>query len=361
MRGDDVNDGMVFSYVSMERRIADDHPLRAVRVVLDEVLNGLSRDLDKLYAKNGRPSIPPEQILRALLLQILYTIRSERQLIEQLDYNLLFRWFVGLQMDDKVWNPTVFSKNRDRLLNGEVADRFFDSVVQIAQDRGLLSNEHFSVDGTMIEAAASLKSFQKKGGRKKRDPDDPGNPTINFHGEKRKNDTHESRTDPESRLYRKGPNQEAKLFYMGHAVIENGNGLAVKADLTLATGFAERTAALQMLEELSSETSRRITVGADKAYDNKAFVSDLREANVTPHIAQHTNRHKTAIDARTTRHAGYAVSQRQRKKIEEVFGWSKTIGLLRKVRHRGKTLVRWVFLFTLAAYNIIRIRNLAYA
>lgn len=361
MRGDDANEGMVFSYVSMERRIPDDHPLRAVRKIVDEVLTGLSKDFDKLYAKKGRPSVPPEQILRALLLQILYTIRSERQLVEQLDFNLLFRWFVGLQMDDRVWNATVFTKNRDRLLKGEVADKFFDSVVAIAQTRGLLSNEHFSVDGTMIEASASLKSFQKKGGRKKRDPDDPGNPTINFHGEKRKNDTHESHTDPEARLYRKGSNQEAKLFFMGHAVVENMHGLAVKGDLSLATGYAERDTALRLLEELSEQTSRRITVGADKAYDTRDLVAGLRAANITPHIARHTNRRRSAIDARTTRHAGYAVSQRKRKRIEEAFGWLKTIGLLRKLRHRGQKLVRWVFLFSLAAYNIIRIRNLAYA
>ena len=345
----------------MEQRIAEDHPLRAVREMADGIFAKLSKDFDKLYSKRGRPSIPPEQLLRALLLQILYTIRSERQLMDQLNYNLLFRWFVGLDMDADVWDVTVFTKNRDRLLKGEVADRFLDAVVGLADERRLLSHEHFSVDGSLVEASASLKSFQKKGRKRKTDPDDRGNPTLNFHGEKRSNETHESLTDSESRLYRKGPNQEAKLFYIGHLVTENRNGLAVRADLTKATGTAERDTALQLLKDLRKESGRRITAGGDKGFDTWEMVAALRKSEITPHIAANDKRRRSTIDRRITRHPGYAVSQRKRKRIEEVFGWLKTIGLIRKVRHRGKDLVRWTFLLSVAAYNLVRIRNLSYA
>ena len=361
MRGEETRNSKLFSYVSMEKRIAKDHPLRAVREIADGVFGDLSPEFDKLYSNRGRPSIPPEQLLRALLLQILYTIRSERQLMEQLDYNLLFRWFVGLEMDDDVWDPTVFTKNRDRLLQGDVADRFFDAVVGLADRKRLLSHEHFTVDGSMIEAAASLKSFQKKGSSRKKDPHDPGNPSINFHGEKRSNETHESLTDPEALLYRKGSNQAARLSYIAHVVTENRHGLAVKADLTQATGTSEREAALRLLEAARGESRRRITVGADKAYDTKDMVSSLRAARITPHIARNDTVRRSTIDKRTTRHSGYEISQRKRKRVEEVFGWLKNIGLMRKMRHRGRDLVRWMFMLSLAAYNIIRIRNLRYA
>jgi transposase len=320
------------------------------------VLRDLSPLFERLYAKVGRPSIPPERLLRALLLQVLYTIRSERLLMEQLDYNILFRWFVGLEMDDRVWAPTVFTKNRDRLLEGEVAEAFFEQVLAEARKRKLLSDEHFTVDGTLIEAWASLKSFQKKAGRQSDQDDDPGNPTVNFHGEKRKNDTHESTTDPESRLYTKSSGQAAKLSYMGHVLMENRTGLVVDARLTQASGTAERDTALEMLEDLGG--SLQVTVGADKGYDTKGFVESCRDLRATPHVAQ---KQRSAVDSRTTRHAGYAISQRVRKRVEESFGWMKPIGLMRKTRHRGRRRVGWMFVFTAAAYNLVRIRNIAIA
>jgi transposase len=353
MRGDDRQQAAMFSYISPEARVPRDHPLRAIRMLVDEVLAELSPRFETLYARVGRPSIPPEKLLRAQLVQVLYSVRSERQLMEQLDYNLLFRWFVGLNMDDPVWDPTVFTKNRQRLLDGEVATAFLEQVVEQARRRGLLSGEHFTVDGTLLEAWAGLKSFKRKGDPPQR-PEDPGNPTVNFHGEKRSNDTHASTTDPEARLARKGPAREAKLSYAGHAVIDNRHGLVVNAEATPATGWAERETAVAMASALPGGA----TLGADKSYDTRDFVEALRSLGVTPHVAQNTSNRSSAIDGRTTRHAGYLVSQRKRKLIEEVFGWLKTVGLMRKLRHRGTRRVDWVFTFATAVYNLIRIRNL---
>ena len=353
MRGDDGQQGAMFSYISPEARVPQDHPLRAIRALVDEVLAELSPRFETLYARVGRPSIAPEKLLRAQLLQVLYTVRSERQLMEQLDYNLLFRWFVGLNMDDAVWDPTVFTKNRQRLLDGDVAMAFLERVVEQARRRGLLSGEHFTVDGTLLDAWAGLKSFKRKGERP-RPPDDPGNPTVNFHGEKRSNDTHGSTTDPDARLARKGDTREAKLSYAGHAVIDNRHGLVVTAVATAATGTAERDAAIEMARTLPDGA----TLGADKGYDTRGFVAALRSLGVTPHVAQNTSNRSSAIDGRTTRHAGYLVSQRKRKLIEEVFGWLKTVGLMRKLRHRGTGRVDWIFTFATAVYNLVRIRNL---
>jgi transposase len=357
MRGDDQHPDGMFSYIRPEQRVPAEHPLRPIREMVDRALRELSAEFARLYPKSGRPSIPPEKLLRALLLQLLYSIRSERQLIEQLDYNLLFRWFVGLSMDDPVWDPTVFTKNRERLLRGDIARAFFERVLAQAQARQLLSAEHFTVDGTLIEAWASLKSFQPKHARPTPPPDDPGNPTVNFHGERRTNATHASRTDPEARLMRKGLGKEAKLAYHGHVLMENRHGLAVDACVTQATGTAERETALAMATNLPPGA----TLGADKGYDGSAFVAALRARGVTPHIAQHTTHHRSAIDGRTTRHAGYGVSQRKRKRVEEIFGWAKTVALFRKTRHRGVRRVGWMFTFALAVYNLVRIRNLAWA
>jgi transposase len=346
----------MFSYLSPEERVPAKHPLRPIRLMVDEVLKALSPDFSGLYSTFGRPSIPPEKLLRALLLQVLYTVRSERMLMEQLEYNLLFRWFVGLNMDEGVWVPTVFTKNRDRLLEGDVAEKFFQLVLTQARVADLLSDEHFSVDGTLIEAWASHKSFQRKD-QPTPPPDDPGNPTVNFHGEKRSNDTHESTTDPDARLARKSGGHEAKLAYCGNVMIENRNGLVVDTELLQCNGTAERDAALMMAERV--EGVERITLGADKGYDTKDFVSEMRGMNVTPHVSQNTKRAGgSAIDGRTTRHEGYQVSQRKRKRIEEVFGWIKTVGTLRKTRHRGLETVRWIFTFTATAYNLVRMRNL---
>jgi transposase len=346
----------MFSYLSPEERVPEKHPLRPIRLIVDEALKALSPTFSQLYSAFGRPSIPPEKLLRALLLQVLYTVRSERMLMEQLEYNLLFRWFVGLNMDEAVWVPTVFTKNRDRLWEGNIAEKFFQAVLTQARVVDLLSDEHFSVDGTLIEAWASHKSFQRKD-RPAPPPDDPGNPTVNFHGETRSNDTHESTTDPDGRLARKSGGHESKLAYCGNVLIENRNGLVVDTELLQCNGTAERDAAMLMAERV--EGTERITVGADKAYDTKDFVSEMRGMNVTPHVSQNTKRPGgSAIDGRTTRHDGYKVSQRKRKRIEEVFGWMKTVGTLRKTRHRGLELVRWVFTFTAAAYNLVRMRNL---
>ncbi len=346
----------MFSYVSLESRIPEDHPLRAMRELVDAALKRLSPRFDAIYARGvGRPSVPPEQLLRALLLQVLYTIRSERQLVEQLEYNLLYRWFVGLELDDVVFSATVFTKNRDRLLKGQIAELFFDAVLEQAETAELVSEEHFSVDGTLIEAWASQKSFVRKDRERKHDDDDPGNPTVNFRGEKRSNRTHASTTDPDARLSgMKG--QGARLAYQGHVVTENRNGLVVAATLTQASGYAEREAAIAMIDGLGGE--RRITLGGDRGYDTKDFVKELRDRDVTPHVARNTTNRRSAIDGRTTRHAGYDVSQRVRKRVEEVFGWMKTVALMRKTRHRGTDRVGWVFIFTAAAYNLVRIRNL---
>jgi transposase len=349
----------MFSYLSAEERVPAKHPLRPIRKMGDEALQTLSPVFDQIYADFGRPSIAPEKLLRALLLQVLYTIRSEEMLMEQLQYNLLFRWFVGLNMDETVWVPTVFSKNRERLMNGEVAERFFAAVLDQAAAAGLTSDEHFSVDGTLIEAWASQKSFQRKDQTPSAPPDDPGNPTVNFHGEERRNDTHESKTDPEARLARKSSGHESKLAYCGNLLIENRNGLVVDTELVQCSGTAERDAALQMAERIDGVG--RVTLAADKGYDTQNLVTEMRAMNVTPHVTQNLKRRGgSAIDARTTRHAGYQISQRKRKRIEEVFGWMKTVGMLRKTRHRGVFKVGWVFTFTAAAYNLVRMRNLLF-
>jgi len=357
MRGIDAIQADVFSYISPEQRVPKNHPLRPIRILVNDALRALSGEFDKMYSDIGRPSIAPEKLLRALLLQILYTIRSERMLQEQLDYNLLFRWFVGLNMDDPVWDPTVFTKNRDRMLSSDVAGLFFQAVVEQARLMGLLSDEHFSVDGTLIEAWASQKSFQRKDDGDAGNSTGGGNCNVDFHGEERTNDTHESKTDPDARLYRKGKGKEAKLCYAGHVLMENRNGLVVDGEITKATGTAEREAALEMLSEVAGD--KRVTIGTDKAYDTHDFVEQTRGMNVTPHVTQNTNGRRSAIDGRTTRHEGYAVSLRCRARIEEIFGWVKTVGGQRKTRYRGEELVGWMFDLSLAAYNLVRMRNLA--
>ena len=355
MRGADEQPGSMFSYVSLEERVPQDHPLRAIRRITDRALERLSPRFGTLYINFGRPSIPPEKLLRALLLQALYTIRSERQLIEQLDYNLLCRWFVGLGMDDAVWSPTTFTKNRDRLLHGDIAAAFFDAVLIHADTERLLSDEHFTVDGTLLEAWASQKSFRPH------DQDPPseggGNPTVNFHGEPRRNATHQSTTDPDARLYKKAVGREARLGYLGHVVMEHRSGLLVKATVTPADGYGERDAALVMVAAIPGR--HRITVAGDKAFDTRAEVAALRRMGATPHVAANVERPGgSAIDRRTMRHPGYAMSQRKRKLVEQAFGWMKTVGGLRKLRHRGGPLVTWIFTFTAAAYNIVRLRRL---
>jgi len=356
MRGSDNKQQKIFSYISVEERISDKHPVRFLRTTIDEILSELSADFDQLYSAGGRPSIPPEQLLRALLLQILYTVRSERQLMEQLNYNLLFRWFVGLNMDDPVWDPTTFSKNRDRFLDGDIASKFFSRVLGLAKEAQLLSNEHFSVDGTLLESWASHKSFVPKDDENKPLPPGGKDKEIDFHGEKRSNETHQSTTDPESRLFKKSKGSPAKLCYMGHAVIENRNGIVVTATTTQATGTAERDAAQEMVAKLSG--SRRITLGADKNYDTKDFVRALRELNVTPHVSQNNTNRKSAIDGRTINSPGYQISVRKRKRIEQVFGWLKTVGGFRKLRFVGLNKVDWMFQYALSAYNLVRIGNL---
>ena len=357
MRGAEYEQSSMFSYISAERRVPKDHPLRAIRTMADAALKELDQRFEGMYAAMGRPSIPPERLLRALLLQVLYTVRSERLLMEQLDYNLLFRWFVGLSIDNPVWDVTVFTKNRDRLLEAEVAEAFFAAVLAQARQRGLLSDEHFTVDGTLIEAWAGQKSFKRKDEQADKTPpddDDPGNPTVDFHGEQRRNDTHQSTSDPEARLARKGKGKESKLSYAGHVLMENRHGLAVNSCVTQASGRAEPEAALAMVEELPGW--HRITLGADKGYDRKELVKEMREHRATPHFACKPT---SIIDQRTTRHPGYAISQR--KRVEEIFGWVKTIGGQRKTRYRGVARVDWMFSLALAAYNLVRMRNLASA
>ena len=358
MRGPDTQQSNMFSYLSPEQRVPEDHPLRPIRQMVDEALEALSPRFEKLYANTGRPSIPPEQLLRALLLQALYTVRSERLLMEQLNYNLLYRWFVGLNMDDPVWDATVFSKNRERLLGGRIVQEFFGQVIEQARSRHLLSDEHFTVDGTLVEAWAGHKSFKPKGSKSGKPPDDPGNPTVDFTGQKRSNETHASTTDPEARLYRKSNGTESKLCYSGHVLMENRHGLAVAVRLTEATGRSERDAAVDMVAALPG--MKRRTLGADKGYDVNEFVKLVRVVNITPHVAAKKDSY-SALDGRTTRHPGYLVSQRKRKRVEEIFGWLKTIGLMRKTRHRGKDRVGWMFTLAVAAYNLIRIRNLSAA
>jgi transposase len=351
MRGDDRQPDAMFSYVSAEQRVPQDHPLRAIRALVDEVLRDMSREFDGLYARVGRPSIPPERLLRAQLLQIFYSIRSERLLMEQLDYNLLFRWFVGMDMDEPIWAPTVFTKNRDRLLNQEIARSFLRRVVERAD--GLMSDEHFTVDGTLIEAWASQKSFQRKDGGTDGDGRD-------FRGQQRKNDTHASTTDPDARLYRRSNNAESRLAYLGHLLIENRHGLIADAKATIADGFAEREAATVMVHEQWRRASwRRRTLGADKGYDTFDFVELMRELGTTPHVTQNLTRPGgSAIDSRTTRHEGYAKSQHARPRIEPAFGWLKTIAWIRKVRLRGLPKVDWLFVFASAAFNVVRLPKL---
>ena len=355
MRGQDAQQAAMFSYISLEERIPADHPLRAIRAMADRALAALGPLFSKLYAPTGRESIPPERLLRALVLQALYSLRSERQLMEQMEYNLLFRWFVNLNIDDPVWDVTVFTKNRDRLLEGEVAQAFFEQVLVQARAAKLLSSEHFTVDGTLIEAWASHKSFKRKDGPSV-PPGGGKNPQADFRKEKRSNETHQSTTDPEARLYRKSEAAPAQLCYLGHVLMENRNGLVVGARLTQATGTAERESALELVQKLPAKG--RITLGGDKNYDTRDFVDGARSLQVTPHVAQNDTHRKSAIDARTTRHAGYAVSQAKRKRVEEIFGWLKTVGVMRKTRHRGTQRVGWMFTFSLATYNLVRMRHL---
>jgi transposase len=356
MRGIEAEQPVLFSYVNLESRVPRDHPLRTIKSLVDKALKELSSRFDEMYSRRGRPSIPPERLLRALLLQIFYSIRSEELLMEQLDYNLLFRWFVGLGIDDKVWVPETFSTNRDRLMEGDVARAFFDQILGEARSRDLVSDDHFTVDGTLLEAWASQKSFRPMD-EPQEPPSGERNPEIDFRGEKRSNATHRSTTDPDARLAKKG-NTAAKLCYVASSLMENRNGLIVDTEVEHATGTAERDSALAMLKRQPKRKKRR-TLGADKHYDTKDFVAGSREANFTPHVAQNITKNRgSAIDGRTTRHEGYKISQRKRKLVEQGFGWDKTIGLLDKLRHRGKKLVGWVYTFTSAAYNLVRLRTL---
>jgi transposase len=358
MRGADDRTGALFSYVDLEARVRREHPLRAIRELVNEALVGLEREFARLYSPLGRPSIAPEKLLRAMLLQAFYSLRSERLLMERLEYDLLFRWFVGLGLDDAVWDHSVFSKNRDRLLEGEIAAKFLAAVLARPEVQKLLSTDHFSVDGTLVEAWASLKSVKPKEGSGEPPARGGGrNAEVDFHGQRRSNETHGSTSDPDARLYRKGDGKETKLCFIGHGLMENRNGLLVEACLTLADGHAERTAALHMIEPRADQP-RAITLGADKAYDAADFVNELRSMRVRPHVAQNAGRRRSAIDGRTTRHAGYAVSQRIRKRIEEAFGWIKTVAGQKKTKFRGRDRVGWAFTFAAAAYNLIRLPKL---
>ncbi|MGH8141418.1 MAG: IS5 family transposase [Steroidobacteraceae bacterium] len=356
MRGRFRDQGGIFSYISPEARVPAEHPLRPIRGLVRDTLKEMSHGFGHLYASEGRPSVAPEQLLSALLLQALYGVRSERQLVEQLNYNLLFRWFVGLGPDDPVWDATTFTKNRERLQRGEVFQKFMTKLLRHPRIEPLLSDEHFSVDGTLIEAWASHKSFRPKDGS--------GGDGSDFHDQPRKNDTHASTTDPESRLYRKAAGREAKLSYMGHATMENRHGLAVAGQVTQASGTAERQAAEEMLKAQRGQAGHRISVGEDKAYDSAGHVSALRGQEITPHIAQNNSPTKTgkcrrsAIDGRTTRHRGYHLSQSRRAMIECVFGWGKQHGTMRKTKHRGLARVAGDFLLNLIAYNLVRLPKL---
>ncbi|MER9001995.1 IS5 family transposase [Mesorhizobium australicum] len=357
MRGGDNRTGELFSYVDLEARVRRDHPLRAIRRIVNEALAALERDFAALYSPIGRPSIPPEKLLRAMLLQAFYSIRSERLLMERLEYDLLFRWFVGIGVDDAAWDHSVFSKNRDRLLEGDIAAKFLNAVLAQPKVKKLLSTDHFSVDGTLIEAWASMKSFKRKDGLDEPPSGGGRNEEADFHGQKRSNETHASTTDRDARLFRKGKGKEAKLSFMGHGLMENRHGLLVDACLTLADGHAERVAALHMIEP-RAERPQAITLGADKAYDAEDFINELRSMKVTPHVAQNTNGRRSAIDRRTTRHVGYLVSQRIRKRIEEAFGWIKVIAGQEKTKFRGRDRVGWAFTFAAAAYNLVRLPKL---
>jgi len=356
MRGDDVQQGGMFSYVSLESRVPADHPLRGIKALLDEALKGMSRDFERVYAREGRPSIPPERLVRASTLQILYSIRSEQLLCEQLDYNLLFRWFVGLTIDEPIWDHSSFTKNRDRLIEAKVARKLLRRVVRKARDARLLSNEHFSVDGTLIESWAAIKSMRRRDG--KDEPPGPGrNPTVNWRGEKRTNETHVSPQDPQAKLYRKADGQPSKLSYLGHVLMEHRNGLVVDVEVTEANGFAEREAALAMLDRHPS--SKRRTVATDKAYDTADFVADCRKRAITPQVAMNiTEQRDSAIDGRTTRHRGYLASQRIRKRIEECFGWGKDGRPLRKMKVCGRHKVDFLATFTIGIYTLLRVTKL---
>jgi transposase len=347
MRGDDIQQAAMFSYLMPEQRVPQDHPLRPILAMVNQALSSIDGALEKMYAEGGRPSIAPEKLLRGLLLQMLYSVRSERMLMEQMQYNLLFRWFVGLNMDDQVWDVTVFTKNRDRLLEGSIAQEFFRAVVEQARAKQLLSDEHFSVDGTLLEAWAGDKSF-----RPKQDPPTSG---TGSRGEMLLNDTHASTTDPEARKYRKSRGGAFRLVHMGHVLSENQNGLAVGVRVSVANPKAERETALELLRAVQGK--RRKTVGADAGYDERDFVTGARAIGVTPHVSPHRRR-PSQVDARTTRHGSFVVSQSKRKRIEEIFGWLKSIALLRKVRHRGRARVGWMFTMGAAAYNLVRMRTL---
>ena len=358
MRGGDNRTGELFSYVDLEARVRRDHPLRAIRAMVNEALAALEVEFCDLYSPIGRPSIAPEKLLRAMLLQAFYSIRSERLLMERLEYDLLFRWFVGIGVDEPAWDHSTFSKNRDRLLAGDIAAKFLGAVLARPKVKKLLSTDHFSVDGTLIEAWASMKSVKPKAGSGEPPVEGGGrNAEADFHGQKRSNETHASTTDPEARLYRKGKGKETKLCFIGHGLMENRHGLLVDACLTQADGHAERVAALCMIEPFA-DRPRAITLGADKAYDARDFVNELRSMRVTPHVAQNTNGRRSAIDGRTTRHGGYTVSQRIRKRVEEAFGWIKTVAGQRKTRFRGRDRVGWAFTFAAAAYNLVRLPKL---
>jgi transposase len=358
VRGSDSRTGELFSYVDLEARVRRNHPLRAIRGIVNEALSALAEDFAALYSPIGRPSIPPEKLLRAMLLQAFYSIRSERLLMERLEYDLLFRWFVGIGVDDPAWDHSVFSKNRDRLLEGDIAAKFLAAVLAHPRVKRLLSSDHFSVDGTLIQAWASMKSVKPKDGAGEPPADGGGrNVEADFHGQKRSNETHASTTDPDARLYRKGRGKEAKLCFMGHGLMENRHGLLVDACLTFADGHAERVAALHMIEP-HADRPQAITLGADKAYDAEDFVNELRSMKVTPHVAQNISGRSSAIDGRTTRHAGYGVSQRIRKRIEEAFGWIKTVAGQDKTKFRGRDRVGWAFTFAAAAYNLVRLPKL---
>ncbi|NHO68408.1 IS5 family transposase [Aestuariicella hydrocarbonica] len=357
MRGVDVFQESLFTTVQLESFVPENHPLRPIKALLNEAMKNLNWLFSSIYCNTGRESIPPERLIRAQLLQVLYSIRSERQLVEQINYNLLYRWFVGLTIDDPVWDHSTFSINRDRLLENDVITELFEEVVNLARKQKLLSDEHFSVDGTLIQAWASQKSYRRK--------DDDSEPPVgggrnreaNFHGEKRSNATHESKTDGDAMMAKKGPGKEAKLSYMGHTVMENRNGLIVKAAASQATGKAEREVAADLLAELPGMKKR--TVGADKNYDTAGFVRDCRAMNITPHVARNDNRiGGSAIDGRTSRHAGYVISQQTRKRVEEPFGWGKTVGLIRQMKVRGLSKVNSVFMLTMIGWNLTRMRAL---
>ncbi|MGI9289533.1 MAG: IS5 family transposase [Pseudomonadales bacterium] len=357
MRGDDVFQESLFTTVQLESFVPSDHPLRSIKALLDEAMKNLNWLFGRIYADTGRESIPPERLIRAQLLQVLYSIRSERQLVEQISYNLLYRWFVGLTIDDTVWNHSTFSANRDRLLENDVVTELFEEVVGLARKQKLLSDEHFSVDGTLIQAWASQKSYRRKDDDNNPPTEGGRNSEANFHGEKRSNDTHESKTDTDARMAKKGPGKEAKLSYMGHTVMENRHGLIVKAEASQATGKAEREVAADLLAELSGTKKR--TVGADKNYDTASFVADCRGMNMTPHVARNDKRPGgSAIDGRTSRHIGYKISQRSRKRVEEPFGWGKTVGLIRQMKVRGLSKVNGVFMMTMIGWNLTRMRAL---